>query len=184
MFFANPVRILSASLGQGWGAMGSRAVGLYKEGPGSFPGPSRSQATAGRQRFGDSAGGRSMAGVFCLAREIELGLAGLQRSRQNTSKAPLRYQILSNASGRPRRPSKGNRPTLQKAKKKEENGQDLQNSGTCGNLGPSKTLPPENIGLLPNSATQPWFTLWAWGVDLKHLAENRHSKKRGFRNQP
>ena len=136
--------------------MGSRAVGLYKEGPGGFPGPSRSQATAGRQRFGDSAGGRSMAGVFCLAREIELGLAGLQRSRQNTSKAPLRYQIISNASGRPRRPSKGNRPTLQKATKKKENGQDLQNSGTCGNLGPSKTLPPEQIGLLPNCRTQPY----------------------------
>ncbi len=81
--FANPVRILSASLGQCWGAMGSRAVGLYyKESPGGFPGPGRSQATAGRQRFRDSAGGRSMAGVFCLAREIQLGLAGFQRSRQ------------------------------------------------------------------------------------------------------
>ena len=100
-------------------------------------------------------GGRAFDSRCVLgARKVELGGAGFERSRQNTSKAPLRYQILSNASGRPRRPSKGNRPTLQKAKKKEENGQNLQNSGTCGNLGPSKTLPPENIGLLPNSATQ------------------------------
>ena len=56
VFFANPVRILSASLGQGWGAMGSRAVGLYK---GAF----RGQVGAKRPPVGSVSGIRR-AGVL------------------------------------------------------------------------------------------------------------------------
>ena len=51
-------------------------------------------------------------------------------------------------------PQKETARPCKRQKKEEENGQDLQNSGTCGNLGPSKTLPPENIGLLPNCVSQ------------------------------
>ena len=57
----------------------------------------------------------------------------------------------------------------------------------CGFKAPRRKQAFQKEGLQKPTLTQetlPWFTLWAWGVGLKHLAENRHSKKRGFRNQP